>query len=528
MNLKWNPEFFTIRVNAGDGAAARTGKSAHGSGGAASGTAREPQTPGAQAQTGVPPRRPLASAIAGSWYPADPEKLRAELNSYLASADSRSAGRMAGDDCNIFIVPHAGYVYSGPCAAFAYRRMRNRAFRRVVLLAPSHRAWLDNQIVLPDADAVSTPLGAIPVDSQLKSAFLAQPFAACSDRIHREEHSTQIQYPFLQTVLDSGFTILPVIVGKLSRPTASKLGELLLSLMTPETLLIVSSDFTHYGSRFGYALFQSDIQENVRLVDLEAYQYIQNHDPAAFYRFVEQNRCTICGSEPIRAVLEMKTPVFESTLFHYCNSASASGDRDFVCYLACGIRVPTVDSPVLSDSDKALLLDFARRAIRKKLETGRSPAPDSYKEEASPAMRKVMGAFVTLHSSAGALRGCIGEIAPYRPLYEAVTARACDAAFRDPRFFPLRESEFGSIRLEISALTPPEPIDDWRKIEIGRHGMTVTKNGRSAVFLPQVAPEQGWTLEQTLSQLCLKAGLHPEDFRSGAAFTVFEAIVFSE
>ncbi|MBO5682303.1 MAG: AMMECR1 domain-containing protein, partial [Lentisphaeria bacterium] len=74
----------------------------------------------------------------------------------------------------------------------------------------------------------------------------------------------------------------------------------------------------------------------------------------------------------------------------------------------------------------------------------------------------------------------------------------------------------------------PEPIDDWRKIEIGRHGMTVTKNGRSAVFLPQVAPEQGWTLEQTLSQLCLKAGLRPDDFRSGATFTVFEAIVFSE
>ena len=528
MNLMWNPELFTIRLSAGDGAAARTEKSAHGSGGAASGTAREPQTPGAQAQTGVPPRRPLASTIAGSWYPSDPGKLRAELEKYLASADAESAGRTAGDDCNIFIVPHAGYVYSGPCAAFAYRRMRNRSFRRVLLLAPSHRVWLDDQVVLPESDAVSTPLGVIPLDPALGAAFRSKPFVKNSDPVHRDEHSTQIQYPFLQTVLGDDFTILPVIVGKLSSSTASKLGDLLLSLMTPETLLIVSSDFTHYGSRFGYAPFQSDFQENVRLVDFEAYQYIQNHDPAAFHRFIERNHCTICGSEPIRAVLEMKTPVFETTLFHYCNSASASGDRDFVCYLACGIRVPTVDPAVLSDNDKALLLDFARRAIRKKLETGRSPAPDAYKEETSPAMRKVMGAFVTLHTASGALRGCIGEIAPYRPLYEAVTARACDAAFRDPRFFSLRESEFGSIRLEISALTPPEPIDDWRKIEIGRHGMTVTKNGRSAVFLPQVAPEQGWTLEQTLSQLCLKAGLRPDDFRSGATFTVFEAIVFSE
>lgn len=528
MNLKWNPELFTFRVSTGDGAAARTGRSAHGSGGAVPGTARTPQTPGAQAQTGVPPRHRLASSIAGSWYPADPEKLKAELAGYLGSADDQTQGRTAGDDCNIFIVPHAGYAYSGPCAAFAYKRMRDRGFKRVVLLAPSHRVWLDDKVVLPEADAVSTPLGDIALDPELMERFLSLPFAERADRVHREEHSTQIQYPFLQTVLEEGFTILPVIVGKLSAASAARTGELLLSLMTPETLLIVSSDFTHYGSRFGYAPFRSDYQENVRLVDLEAYQYIQNHDPAAFHRFVEQNRCTICGSEPIRAMLEMKAAAFEATLFHYCNSAASSGERDFVCYLACGIRVPTVEGSFLSDTDKRLLLDFARRAIRQKMETGRSPAPDSYREETTPAMRKVMGAFVTLHTASGALRGCIGEIAPYRPLYEAVTARACDAAFRDPRFFPLRDNEYGSIRLEISALTPPEPIDDWRRIEIGRYGMTVSKNGRSAVFLPQVAPEQGWTLEQTLTQLCLKAGLRPDDFRSGATFTVFEAIVFSE
>lgn len=524
MNLKWNPDLFTIRLSAGDGAAARTDRSAHGS----SGSAGEPQTPGAQAQTGVLPRRPLASTIAGSWYPGDPEKLKRGLEKDLSAAEVETAGRTAGDDCNIFIVPHAGYTYSGACAAFAYHRIRRRPFRRVILLAPSHRVWLDNKIILPEADGVSTPLGTVPVDPALANVFRSLDFATESDAVHRDEHSTQIQYPFLQVSLEEGFTILPVIVGKLARSSASALGDLLLSLMTPETLLIVSSDFTHYGSRFGYAPFQRDHQENVRLVDMEAYQYIQNHDPAAFHDFVERNHCTICGSEPIRAVLEMKTPVFETTLFKYCNSATVSGERDFVCYLSCGIRVPTVETSVLSDGDKRLLLDFARRAIRKKLDCGRSPAPDSYRAETSAAMRKVMGAFVTLHTAAGALRGCIGEIAPYRPLYEAVTARACDAAFRDPRFFPLRDNEFGSIRIEISALTPPEPIDDWRKIEIGRHGMTVTKNGRSAVFLPQVAPEQGWTLEQTLQQLCLKAGLRPDDFRSGATFTVFEAIVFSE
>ncbi|MBO5959067.1 MAG: AmmeMemoRadiSam system protein B, partial [Lentisphaeria bacterium] len=336
MNLKWNPELFTIRVSAGDSAAA---------------------------QTGVPPRRPLVSTIAVAWYPADPVKLIGELTGYLATADADTEGRTAGDDCNIFIVPHAGYAYSGLCAAYAYKRMRSRGFRRVILLAPSHRVWLDNRIMLPESDAVSTPLGTIGIDPALVRALRTLSFTGMSDNVHRDEHSTQIQYPFLQTVLEEGFTILPVIVGKLRQDAASGLGALLLSLMTPETLLIVSSDFTHYGTRFGYAPFQSDFQNNVRLVDLEAYQHIQNHDAGAFHRFVERNHCTICGSEPIRAMLTMNTPVFETTLFRYCNSASASGERDFVCYLACGIRVPVAETSYdLTDSDKTLLLDFARRA----------------------------------------------------------------------------------------------------------------------------------------------------------------------
>ena len=224
----------------------------------------------------------------------------------------------------------------------------------------------------------------------------------------------------------------------------------------------------------------------------------------------------------------MKPDSFESTLFRYCTSADdGSGDRRFVCYLSCGIKAVFEDD-VLSAADKQKLLSFARRAIRAKFDTGKSPAPQTYREETSEGMRMKMGAFVTLNSPDGNLRGCIGEIEPYRPLYEAVTARACDAAFRDPRFFPLREGEFDAVRIEISALTPPKSIDDWRKIVIGKHGMTVTKHGRSAVFLPQVAPEQGWTLEETLSHLCRKAGLQADDYKSGATFTVFEAIVFSE
>ena len=106
--------------------------------------------------------------------------------------------------------------------------------------------------------------------------------------------------------------------------------------------------------------------------------------------------------------------------------------------------------------------------------------------------------------------------------------RAVDAAFRDPRFLPLTQEEFREVELEISALTPAVPVDSWRDIVIGRHGMTLTKFGRSAVFLPQVAPEQGWGIEETLTHLAMKAGLPPDAWREGATFTVFEAVVFHE
>ena len=139
-----------------------------------------------------------------------------------------------------------------------------------------------------------------------------------------------------------------------------------------------------------------------------------------------------------------------------------------------------------------------------------------------------MGAFVTLKTPEGELRGCIGEIEPYRPLYQAVTARACDAAFRDPRFPSLHPGEFQGIRIEISALTPAKPVKSWREIVLGKHGMTLEKDGHFAVFLPQVATEQGWTLEETLTYLSRKAGLPPDAWRTGAEFTVFEAVVFSE
>jgi AmmeMemoRadiSam system protein A len=141
--------------------------------------------------------------------------------------------------------------------------------------------------------------------------------------------------------------------------------------------------------------------------------------------------------------------------------------------------------------------------------------------------RQVRGGFVTL-TIRGALRGCIGEIFPRRELWRVVEEQAYNAAVNDPRFEPLRASEAVAVRIEISALTPPEVIGSWREIEVGRHGVVLERGETGAVFLPQVATEQGWDVETMLSHLAYKAGLPREAWREGCSFQVFEAEVFGE
>lgn len=181
----------------------------------------------------------------------------------------------------------------------------------------------------------------------------------------------------------------------------------------------------------------------------------------------------------------------------------------------------------LSAEERRALLRLARGTIEVYLRERRMPTPRELGVTVTPPMRTIAGAFVTLHKH-GDLRGCIGEIEPEREVYRAVQDHALNAAFRDPRFPPLTAAELPEVDIEISVLTPPQEVASWRDIEIGRHGVVLSKAGRRAVFLPQVAPEQGWDVETMLDYLAMKAGLPRDAWREGARFEVFEALVFGE
>ncbi len=183
----------------------------------------------------------------------------------------------------------------------------------------------------------------------------------------------------------------------------------------------------------------------------------------------------------------------------------------------------------LTGAEKSFLLEVAQSAVANAVKNQESPDPRAMAEaaelELAPRLTAKRGAFVTLQL-AGKLRGCIGYIEGHMPLIDAVARNGRAAAMEDTRFSPVTLSELPHLEIEVSALTPLQPVAHPEDIVIGRHGILLEKHGRKSVFLPQVAPEQGWDLETTLGHLALKAGLGPHDWQEDAHFLVFEAEVF--
>ena len=475
----------------------------------------------------------LYSTIAGTWYPGTARGIRSLAGKWEVAG---SVKETAAKPPNVLILPHAGWEYSGETAWAAVRAVRGARFRRVVILAPSHRAWIENRLVAPESDAVATPLGECRIDRDwLDRLALVAPVLR-NDRVHAAEHSAQIEYPLLQLALGQGFSTVPLVMGSFGADQMGMCARALARLMDAETLLVISSDFTHYGDDFSYAPYGTkggeDVRKRVAAADDEAFSYMAKCDADGFAAFVARTGATICGHVPIEMALRAFPGGTSLVRARYATSSDGSGDYSrFVCYMSATGRAEWKDggNAVLGADDRAYLLRVARESMEEAVRSGRAPRRGAFTASAPKATLAKMGAFVTLNDRAtGALRGCIGEILPERPLVEAVAARAVDSARRDPRFTPVSERELGGLRVEVSALTPPKRVASWRDIVLGRDGMTLEKDGHFAVFLPQVAPEQGWDLPTTLSYLSRKAGLSPDAWREGATFETFQAEVFHE
>ncbi len=177
----------------------------------------------------------------------------------------------------------------------------------------------------------------------------------------------------------------------------------------------------------------------------------------------------------------------------------------------------------LTGSEKAMLLETARESITSQLEQREGSYPLPGKKLKTP-----LGAFVTLHLH-GNLRGCIGHIIPVYPLFTGIRYLARESAFRDPRFPALTLSELPETDIEISVLSPMERISTVDVIQVGTHGILLQKGGRSGVLLPQVPVEQGWNLQDFLTNTCYKAGLRGDCWKDkDTSIEIFSALVFGE
>jgi hypothetical protein len=460
------------------------------------------------------PERVREPLLAGSWYPGDPVELRNTIEGYLAKCeDSISGGEILG-----LIVPHAGYAYSGPVAAWGYRQIIDSRYDLVVVLAPSHRAAF-NGVSVFNGDAYRTPLGLVDVAGDVVDSLLANgdPFHFVQ-QAHMSEHSLEIQLPFLQVVLGE-FELVPIVMGEQNPETCRAVADVLAEVLKGRNALIVaSSDYSHYH----------DYNTAVRL-DAVAFRYISAFDPEGLMDALSARRTEACGGGAIAVTLMATKSLGGETveILNKANSGDITGDKDRVVgYMAAAVLKgvePEKLERELTDEEKDLLLRIARRSITDAVE-GR---PRATWDVESPTLKEDRGAFVTI-KTAGQLRGCIGHVVGIMPLWQTVQEVAESAALRDPRFPPVSPEELEDVEIEVSALTPLRAVEGIEEIEIGKHGLMIRDGGRSGLLLPQVASEYGWTPEKFVEQTCLKAGLPPNSWKSGAELFAFSAEVFGQ
>ncbi|MHC4222805.1 MAG: AmmeMemoRadiSam system protein B, partial [Planctomycetota bacterium] len=459
----------------------------------------------------VEPKRVLHSPLAGRWYDSDPLQLRAELSTYLSEVDTKRLPNVRA-----MILPHAGYRWSGRVAAHGFHQIEGRGFERVVVLGPSHRFGyeMENIASVPAVTHYATPLGEVPVDRGFVRALKRHRFFMTFPGAHRTEHSVQIQVPMLQQALGE-FRLVPILLGTLDLEATRAIARILLGLIDEKTLVVASTDFTHYGPRFRYIPFRDNVPESIEKLDMGAFAEVQARSEEGFRNYIEKTGATVCGRHAVAVLLAMLRPETGVHLMKQDRSGRMEGDyTNSVSYLAVAFdgewpdaeRVPAPEQPrPLTEEERQRLLALARGTLRHWFRFNKIPTPETLGIEITESMQRPSGAFVTLKRK-GQLRGCIGQIYAMGPLHKAVMRKVVDSAVHDNRFAPVEPSELNDLEISISALTEPRPVTSREEIVLGRHGIILDKADRRSLFLPQVAPEQGWNLEQTLSQLSRKAG----------------------
>lgn len=491
-------------------------------------------------------------AVAGQFYPEDPTQLAEMVDKFLDNVrQEETPGKLIA-----LIAPHAGYIYSGQVAAFAYNQIKGKQYDTVVLIGLGHRGSPGMVSIFP-AGVYETPLGRVPVNGEIAAKIMMdhRDLIKYHEWADAPEHCLEVQLPFLQRILKD-FKIVPILITECSLKDCQIVARAVAEACRGQNVLLVaSSDLSHYPR-----------YEDAVRVDKETMQSWLSLDPGKILakdrelmaQGIESLHCTACGRDAvITTIMAAKLLGADAVrLLKYANSGDVSGDRSRVVgYGAAAIykstpkpqtpppaqpksemkKEPTIprvnpEQGSLSPEHRRKLLSLARSVV----EAAIKKQPLQITTVSDAALQEHRGAFVTLKNH-GRLRGCIGTFVAHEPLYKVVQKMAMASATQDSRFFdnPITPEELKDIDIEISVLSPLTPIDDPMKIELGKHGIYIVneKRGAAGCFLPQVATETGWSKEQFLSHCAAdKAGLPPDAWKNDpdTKVLVFTAEVFGE
>jgi hypothetical protein len=479
------------------------------------------------------------STLAGQWYPADANTLKNDIAKLFQKSDVKP-----DEDTIALILPHAGYQYSGRTAAMGIQTI-GKQYKRIIVIGPSHYTPIEDVLGVPQAAIYQSPLGQVTIDTEFINKLLTFPQFKVIPQANDREHSTQIQIPLLQFT-QKDFKVVPIVAGQCSPQTISKVASILKSMIDNDTLIIASSDFTHYGSNYDYVPFKDNISQRLKDLDMGAYKFIEKIDSNGFMDYRKKTGATICGYIPISILLSMLDKSSLPQLINYATSGQLTGDfNNSVSYFSIAfsgqwskpLPVKQQSSVTgLTQDDEKQLLTLARYILINLV--GKNPMPKIYDANFSDRLKAKGAAFVTLYKIMGSaapgshknyqLRGCIGDTFPRQSLYNSVIYNTLMAARKDSRFVPVVSDELKDIKIEISVLTVPQPVASAEDIRVGIDGVVLKIGTRSAVFLPQVATEQNWSREEMLKNLSLKAGLSSDAWQHDAEFLTFQAEVFGE
>lgn len=444
-------------------------------------------------------KRDRRSVWDGKFYPSSAAELKGLIQKYLdqAEVDSSLANRPG---LKAVVMPHAGYIYSGPAAAYAAKLLQKKSFTKVFIIGPDHQVGFEGGAIT-DADAYTTPLGRVDLHSNARD-LLRNPLFKSVPASDLGEHSVEVEIPFLQQALGS-FTMIPMV---LSSADPRAVAESIVPYLDDTTLVVISSDLSHYLP------YQEAVQKDSQTLSL-----IKNLD----FNGLAASENAACGKLPLLVLMYLsRMQGWEPVLIKYANSGDTAGDKDRVvgyAALACFKIETSGDKQGLTPEEGRYLTSLARKAITQHVHDRKSCDIDL--SAASPALRTECGAFVTL-TKQGQLRGCIGSIRAEKPLVECVRDNAINAAFADPRFPPIRASELPELEIEISVLSPPQSLsysgseDLLKKLRPGVDGVIIKHGYHQATFLPQVW-EQLPQAQDFLSRLCEKAGLASDEWVRG-------------